>query len=109
MRAERRICVDHATIHRWAVHYAPRPLEQFNRRKRPVTGMPMQPPSRSRAARCTFSAPSIAMATPSSPGSASGSDLAAAKRFLRKALNCHGRPERIVIDGSQADRDTIVM
>ncbi len=28
-------------------------------------------------------------------------DLIAAKRFLRKALKSHGRPERIVIDGSQ--------
>jgi putative transposase len=30
--------VDHATIHRWTIHYAPLLLEQFNRRKRPVTG-----------------------------------------------------------------------
>jgi hypothetical protein len=30
--------VDHATIYRWTVHYAPLLLEQFNRRKRPVTG-----------------------------------------------------------------------
>lgn len=28
-------------------------------------------------------------------------DLVADQRFLRKALTCHGRPERIVIDGSQ--------
>ena len=28
-------------------------------------------------------------------------NLTAAKRFLRKALKRHGRPERIVIDGSQ--------
>jgi transposase-like protein len=27
--------------------------------------------------------------------------LPAAKRFLRKALNRRGRPEKIVIDGSQ--------
>ena len=38
MMAERGISVDHATIHRWTVHYAPLLLEQFNRRKRPVTG-----------------------------------------------------------------------
>jgi transposase-like protein len=38
MMAERGIEVDHATIHRWTIHYAPLLLEQFNRRKRPVTG-----------------------------------------------------------------------
>jgi len=31
-------------------------------------------------------------------------NLIAAKRFLRKALKRHGRPERIVIDGSQTNR-----
>jgi transposase-like protein len=31
MMAERGISVDHATIHRWTVHYAPLLLERFNR------------------------------------------------------------------------------
>jgi transposase-like protein len=31
----------------------------------------------------------------------------AAKRFIRKALKRHGRPERIVIDGSQTNREAI--
>jgi transposase-like protein len=35
-------------------------------------------------------------------------NLAAAKRFLRKALQRHGRPERIVIDGSQTNREAIL-
>src|SRR4051812_27514478 len=35
-------------------------------------------------------------------------NLTAAKRFLRKALKRHGRPERIVIDGSQTNREAIV-
>ena len=35
-------------------------------------------------------------------------DLVAAKRFLRKALQRHGRPERIVIDGSQTNREAIL-
>ena len=34
--------------------------------------------------------------------------LAAAKRFLTKALKRHGRPERIVIDGSQTNREAIL-
>ena len=32
-------------------------------------------------------------------------DLLAAKRFMRKALNRHGRPDRIVIDGSQTNQE----
>jgi transposase-like protein len=35
-------------------------------------------------------------------------DLKAAKRFLRKALHRHGRPERIVIDGSQTNHEAIL-
>jgi transposase-like protein len=35
-------------------------------------------------------------------------NLTAAKRFLRKALRRHGRPERIVIDGSQTNREAIL-
>jgi transposase-like protein len=34
--------------------------------------------------------------------------LAAAKRFLRKALKRHGRPERIVIDGNRTNREAIL-
>jgi transposase-like protein len=34
--------------------------------------------------------------------------LAAANRFLRKALKRHGRPEWIVIDGSQINREAIL-
>ena len=35
-------------------------------------------------------------------------NLAAAKRFLNRALKRHGRPERIVIDGSQTNREAIL-
>jgi transposase-like protein len=35
-------------------------------------------------------------------------NLAAAKRFLRNALARHGRPERIVVDGSQTNREAIL-
>ncbi|GLS30895.1 hypothetical protein SAMN04488498_15116 [Mesorhizobium albiziae] len=36
--AERGITVDHTTIQRWTVRFAPLLLERFNRRKRSVTG-----------------------------------------------------------------------
>ena len=35
-------------------------------------------------------------------------DLSAAKRFLRKAFARHGRPDRIIIDGSQTNHEAIV-
>jgi transposase-like protein len=35
-------------------------------------------------------------------------NLTAAKHFLRKAVKRHGRPERIVIDGSQTNREAIL-
>jgi transposase-like protein len=35
-------------------------------------------------------------------------DLVAAKRFFRKALLRHGRPDRVVIDGSQTNREAII-
>ncbi|HEX6291113.1 MAG TPA: DDE-type integrase/transposase/recombinase, partial [Herpetosiphonaceae bacterium] len=35
-------------------------------------------------------------------------NLNAAKLFLRRALKRHGRPERIVIDGSQTNREALV-
>ncbi len=35
-------------------------------------------------------------------------NLTAAKRFLHEALKRHGRPERIVIDGSQTNREAIL-
>jgi putative transposase len=34
-------------------------------------------------------------------------DLAAAKRFFNKALERHGRPDRVVIDGSQTNREAV--
>jgi transposase-like protein len=38
MMAERGIRVDHSTIHRWVIRFSPLLLEQFNHRKRAVTG-----------------------------------------------------------------------
>jgi len=35
-------------------------------------------------------------------------DLPAAKRFMRRALARHGRPDRIVIDGSRTNREAII-
>jgi putative transposase len=110
MMAERGISVDHATIHRWVVRYSPELLKRFNARKRSVTGkwhvdetyikvrgqwhyLYRAIDSNGDTVEFWFS---------------ERRNLTAAKRFLRKALKRHGRPERIVIDGSQTNREAIL-
>lgn len=102
--------VDHATVHRWAIHYAPLLLERFNRRKHLVTS------------RWHVDEAYIKVCgqwrylywVVDSHGDTvefwfrESRNLAAAKRFLRKALKRHSRPERIVIDGSQTNREAIL-
>jgi transposase-like protein len=110
MMAERGVQVDHATIHCWTVHYAPLLLEQFNRRKRPVTG-------KWHVAETYIKVRGqwryLYRAIDSNGDTvefwfSERRNLTAAKRFLRKALKRHGRPERIVIDGSQTNREAIL-
>src|SRR5919107_662809 len=110
MMAERGVSVDHATIHRWTLRRAPELLERFNQRKRAVTGrwhvdetyikvrgewkyLYRAIDSNGDTVEFWFNAQR---------------NLTAAKRFLRKALKRHGRPERIVVDGSQTNREAIL-
>ncbi|BCH35778.1 IS6 family transposase [Mesorhizobium sp. L-8-10] len=109
MLAERGISVDHSTIHRWVVHFSPLLLERFNRRKRAVTGKWHIDETYIKVrGRWVYLYRAI-----DSVGDAvefffsENRDLQAAKRFIRKALKRHGRPERIVIDGSQTNREAI--
>jgi putative transposase len=110
MMAERGISVDHATVGRWVVRYSPELLERFNSRKRAVTEKWHVDETYIRVRgqwRYLYRAID-------SNGDrvefwfSERRNLAAAKRFLRKALKRHGRPERIVIDGSQTNREAIV-
>jgi putative transposase len=110
MMAERGISVDHATIHRWTVHYAPLLLEQFNRRKRAVSRRWHIDETYIKVrGRWMY----LYRAIDSNGDTvefwfSERRNLTAAKRFLRKALKRHGRPERIVIDGSQTNREAIL-
>ena len=110
MMAERGISVDHATVRRWTVHYAPLLLEQFNRRKRPVTGRWHIDETYIKVrGRWMY----LYRAIDSNGDTvefwfSERRNLTAAKRFLPKALKRHGRPERIVIDGSQTNREAIL-
>jgi transposase-like protein len=108
--AERGISVDHATVHRWVVRYSPELLEQFNRRKRAVAGKWLVDETYIKVRgkwrylyRAIDSNGDIVEFWLSKRR-----NLTAAKRFLRKALKRHGRPERIVIDGSQTNREAIL-
>jgi putative transposase len=110
MMAERGISVDHATVGRWVVRYSPELLERFDRRKRAVTGKWHIDETYIKVrGRWTY----LYRALDSNGDTvefwfSERRNLAAAKRFLRKALKRHGRPERIVIDGSQTNREAIV-
>jgi putative transposase len=106
MMAERGISVDHATVQRWTVHYAPLLLEQFHRRKRAVTGKWHVDETFIKVrGRWMY----LYRAIDSNGDTvefwfSERRNLTAAKRFLSKTLKRHGRPERIVIDGSQSTR-----
>jgi len=110
MMAERGISVDHTTIHRWTVHYAPLLLERFNRRKRAVAGkwhldetyIKVRGQWRYLYRAIDSNGDTVEF------WFSERRNLSAAKRFLRKALKRHGRPERIVVDGSQTNREAIV-
>jgi len=110
MMAERGISVDHATIHRWVVRYSPELLRRFNARKRDVTGKWHIDETYIKVrGRWKY----LYRAIDSNGDTvefwfSERRDLIAAKRFLRKALKRHGRPERIVIDGSQTNREAIL-
>src|SRR5687767_15518030 len=106
MMAERGISVDHATVGRWVVRYSPELLERFNRHKRPVSRKWHVDETYIKVrGRWTY----LYRAIDSNGDTvefwfSEKRNLTAAKRFLSKALKRHGRPERIVIDGSQTNR-----
>jgi transposase-like protein len=110
MMAERGISVDHATVHRWVVRYAPELLKRFNLRKRIVSAKWHVDETYIKVrGRWTY----LYRAIDSNGDTvefwfSERRNLTAAKRFLRKALKRHGRPERIVIDGSQTNREAIL-
>jgi putative transposase len=110
MMAERGISVDHATIHRWVIRYSPELLKRFNARKRVVTSKWHVDETYIKVrGRWMY----LYRAIDSNGDTvefwfSERRNLIAAKRFLRKALKRHGRPERIVIDGSPTNREAIL-
>jgi transposase-like protein len=110
MMAERGISVDHATIHRWTIHYAPLLLERFNQRTRAVT---WRWPIDETCIKVRGQWRYLCRAIDNNGDTvefwfSERRNLTAAKRFLSKALRRHGRPERIVIDGHQTNYQAIL-
>ena len=110
MRDERGLSVDHSTVHRWVVYFSPQLLECFNRRKRAVT-------SKWHLDETYIKVRSQWMYLYRAIDSlgdtvefffSENRDLQAAERFLRNALLRPGRPDRIVIDGSQTNHEAII-
>jgi putative transposase len=110
MMAERGIKVDHSTIHRWVAHDSPRLLRRLNRRKRSVTGKwHMDETYIKVRGRWMYLYRAIDnVGDTVDVWFSEHRDLPAAKRFLGKALARHGRPERIIIDGSQTNHEAIL-
>jgi len=107
--AERGIHVDHSTVHRWVVHFAPLLLESFNRRKRPVTGKsPVDETYVRVRGRWKYLYRAVESVGRGRVLLQRKRDLPAAKRFIRKARKRHDRPDSIVIDGSQTNREAII-
>jgi transposase-like protein len=110
MMAERGISVDHTTVHRWTIHYAPLLMERFNQRKRPVTNrwhvdetdIKVRGQGRYLYRAIDSNGDTVEF------WFGERHNLTAAKRFLSKAIKRHGRPERIMIDGSQIKREAIL-
>ena len=110
MMAERGVEVDHATIHRWVVRYSSELLERFNLRK-PAVSRKWHLDETYIKVRGQWKY--LYRAIDSNGDTvefwfSERRNLAAAKRFLARALKRHGRPDRIVIDGSQTNREAIV-
>lgn len=102
MLAERGISVDHSTIHRWVVHFAPKLAKRFNLRRRKVTTKWHTDETyiKVRGKWMYLYRAIDSVGDTVEFWFSEHRDLPATKRFLRKALARHGRPEHIVIDGS---------
>ncbi|WP_400942067.1 IS6 family transposase [Lysinibacillus sp. NPDC086135] len=106
MMAERGVDLDHSTVHRWVICFSPKLLERFNRKKRQVTRKwNLDEIYIKVKGKWLY----LYRAIDSNGDTvefylSKDRDLTAAKRFLRKALSKHSRPEHITIDGSQTNR-----
>src|ERR687897_2931519 len=106
---ERGVNVDHSTINRWVIKYSPLLEDAFHRRKRPVwvswrmdeTSIRVNGEWRYLYRAVDKSGQTIDFLL------TEHRDTAAALRFLTQAIRRHGVPEKITIDGSDANEAAI--
>ena len=110
MMVERGIRVDHSTVHRWVLRFSPWLLKNFNLRKRAVTRKWHVDETyiKVRGQWMYLYRAIDGVGDTVEFHFSEHRDLQAAKRFFRQALDRHGRPDRVVIDGSQTNREAIV-
>jgi putative transposase len=106
---ERGVSVDHSTVNRWVVKYSPHLEEAFHRRKRPVWLSWRMDETYIKVKgqwRYLFRAVDQTGQTIDFLLTEERNEQAA-KRFLTKAIRRHGVPEKITIDGSEANAAAI--
>src|ERR671918_676608 len=102
---ERGVHVDHSTINRWVVKYSPPLEEAFHRRKRPVWRSWRMDETYSKVKGQWYYLYRTVDKTDQTIDFflTEQRDERAALRFLIKAIRRHGVPEKITIDGSEAN------
>jgi len=109
MMRERGVFVDHTTVHRWAIKMLPMLAAVFRRRKRPVGRSWRMDETYIKVSgqwKYLYRAVDRAGDTVDFLLTAKR-DLAAARRFLERAINLHDVPEKITIDKSGANTAAI--
>lgn len=108
MMAERGLSVDHSTVHLWVVHFAPKLPERFNQLKRSATSKWHVDETyiKVAASGCSFTAPSTVPVTRLSSSSARTATCSQQSVSSEKPLSAMA--DRIVIDGSQTNREAII-
>jgi putative transposase len=106
---ERGVSVDHSTINRWVLKYAPQIEEAFHRRKRPVWLSWRMDETYIRVKGQWYYFYRAVDKTGQTIDFllTESRDERSAMRFLTKAICRHGLPETITIDGSEANASAI--
>jgi putative transposase len=109
LMAERGVSVDHATINRWVLKYSPQLEEVFHHRKRPVGNSWRMDETYIRVkGKWCYLYRAVDKHGQTIDFLLTGQrDQEAALRFLTKAIRRHGVPEKITIDGSDANEAAI--
>lgn len=109
MMQERGVFVDHSTVHRWAMKILPVMAAVFRKRKRPVgTSWRMDETYIKVAGKWKYLYRAVDRAGDTVDFLLTAKrDKTAARRFMERAINLHGVPEKITIDKSSANTAAI--